>query len=266
MVFPRLHAIEALDRGLLRETRRAGGLIQRGRVVSVDDTYDPPMLTVSVHLRGGQSVTLPHVLTVSSIFDPAAIQGPDLTVAQATDMARPKVGQELLLLCPSGRAADECYAVGLASTATVLTDSLAASVDGYATVDESGLTVGFSIPAGPTDRLLTITGAAAVLGEGRRVSPTLTIDGETFRTRYSFPLLSATEAKTVSFEGRYSQTIPTNRAVVLQVTFSGDASIPLVSWDYQIGVTDTRPLAGPIVPQTLGGVAYPVVALYGRIE
>ena len=231
----------------------------------MDSTYDPPVLTVSVHLRGGQSVTLPHVLSVSSVFDPAAIQGPDLTVAQAQTMGRPKEGQEVLMICPTGRAADEAYVVGLASTATALTDSLAASVDGYATVDEPGLTVGFSIPAGPTDRLLTITGAAAVLGDGRRVSPTLTIDGETFSTRYTFPLLSATEAKTVSFEGRYSQTITANRAVVLQVTFSGDASIPLVPWDYRLGVTDTRPLAGPIVPQTLGGVAYPVAALYGRI-
>ena len=54
MVFPKLRALEALDKGLLRQGRRHSGLIQRGRVLSVDTNYEPPLLSVSVHLRGGQ--------------------------------------------------------------------------------------------------------------------------------------------------------------------------------------------------------------------
>ena len=69
MVFPRLNAIEALDRGLLRQGRRAGGLIQRGRVVSVNTEYNPPLLSVSAHLRGGQSVVIENVQSLQSVFD-----------------------------------------------------------------------------------------------------------------------------------------------------------------------------------------------------
>ena len=201
MVFPRLNAIEALDRGLLRQGRRAGGLIQRGRVVSVDDDYDPPLLTVAVHLRGGQNVVLPNIQTVNNIFQPTALQGPNLTVAQGQALSRPVAGNEVLLLCPSGRAADEAYCVGLATTARALTDGLAASVDGTATVGEAGLRVHYAIPAAPDERLLTIDGVAAVLGAGARVSPTVSIGGEVFRSTFAFPLVGVSETRQVSIQG-----------------------------------------------------------------
>ena len=65
MVMPRLRALEALDRGFSRQGRRQSGLIQRGRVLSVDMSYNPPLLSVSVHLRGGQSVVINNVLTTA---------------------------------------------------------------------------------------------------------------------------------------------------------------------------------------------------------
>ena len=263
MVSPRLHAIEALDRGLLRQGRRAGGLIQRGRVVSVDDGYNPPLLRVALHLRGGQSVTIPNVQTTQMVYDFDEVQHA-IDADKLAAMVRPVAGNEVLLLCPSGRAADEAYVVGLATTATALTDSLAASVDGYATVGEAGLTVGFSIPAMPTQRLLTVDGVAAVLGAGARVSPTIEIGGEVFVSTYEYPLLGASGTRSVTFAGRYQRTVGAGRAVVLQATFGGDGTVPLLPWDYEVATTDTAPVGGELVPQSIGG-RYPVAALYGRI-
>ena len=264
MVFPRLHAIEALDRGLLRETRRSGGLIQRGRVVGVDATYNPPLLSVAVHLRGGQNAVIPNVQVISSVFDPAAIQGPDLTVEQAATLARPKLSQEVLLLCPTGRAADEAYAVGLATAATALVDNTSADVDGYVTVDDGGLSVRFAIPPATGDRRLTVTGLAARLGAGARVSPLVSIGGETFRSSYSFPLTGVSGERQVTFAGSYSRLVKANRAAVLQMTFSGDGSIPLLGWGYELATTDTAPTVGVLVPESIKSV-YPAVAVYGRI-
>ena len=264
MVFPRLHAIEALDRGLLGQQRRSGGLIQRGRIVGVDTNYNPPLLSVAVHLRGGNSATIPNVQVVSSVFDPAAIQGPDLTVEQAQDMARPKLSQEVLLLCPTGRAADECYAVGLATAATALVDNTSASVDGFRTVDDGGLKVRFAIPPATIDRRLTVTGLAAKLGPGARVSPRVVIGGETFRSPYSFPLVGVSGERQVTFAGSYSRRVGANRAAVLQMTFSGDGSVPLLPWEYELATTDTAPTSGVLIPETIGNT-YPAVAVFGRI-
>ena len=264
MVSPRLKVLTNLDRGLSRQGRRQGGMIQRGRVVEVHASYNPPVLTVAVHLRGGLTALIPNVLSTSSVYSPAAIQGSGLTVAQVQQMARPKIGQEVLLLCPSGRAADEAYVVGLATTARVLADSMAASVDGYATVGEAGLTVGFSIPAMPTQRLLTVDGVAAVLGPGARVTPTVSIGTEVFRSTYTYPLTGVSETRQVSLAGLYRRTIEAGRAVVLQATFGGDGTVPLLPWSYEVAVTDTTPSGGELIPQTIGG-RYAAIALYGRI-
>ena len=264
MVFPRLNAIEALDRGLLRQGRRAGGLIQRGRIVGVDTNFNPPLLSVSVHLRGGVSVVLPNIQTVNNIFQPAAVMGPNLTVAQAQAMARPQAGQEVLLLCPSGRAADEAYVVGLATTATALADNTSADVDGTATVGEAGLRVSYAIPAAPSARLLTVDGVTAVLGAGARVSPTIEIGGEVFVSTYEYPLLGASGTRSVTFAGRYQRTIGAGRAVVVEAVFGGVGTIPLLPWEYEVATTSTGPSGGELVPQTIGG-RYAAVAVYGRI-
>ena len=163
MVTPRLTALGALDRGLLRQGRRASGLIQRGRVLSVDTDYNPPLLSVSVHLLGGQSATIRNVLTLSAVYQPRAIVGPDLTAAQADAMVTPQVGNEVLLLCPTGRAADEAYSMGLATVAAALADHADAPVNGYV---KAPVTFRYSIPPEGSDRLLTVTGTSAVLGAG----------------------------------------------------------------------------------------------------
>ena len=261
MVTPRLTALGALDRGLLRQGRRASGLIQRGRVLSVDTDYNPPLLSVSVHLRGGQSATIRNVLTLSAVYQPRAIVGPDLTAAQADAMVTPQVGNEVLLLCPTGRAADEAYSLGLATVAAALADHADAPVNGYV---KAPVTFRYSIPPEGSDRLLTVTCTSAVLGAGRRVTPTVKIDGETFRARYEYPLLGSSGTRLVSFEGLYSRTIGAGRAVVLEVDFDGDGSVPLVSWDYAIAVTDTAPASGQVIPQALAG-RYPVASLFGRL-
>ena len=236
-------------------------MIQRGRVLSVDTNYEPPLLSVALHVRGGQTVTISNVLTVSQVFNPLSIVGPDLTETQAGALARPRVGQEVLLLCPSGRAADECYAIGLTTTEAALADFLDAPVDGFL---DAPLTLRFSVAPDPADRLLTITGAVLRLGYGERVTPTMEIDGEQFRARYTYPLLGSRDSREVVFAGRYSRTIQGNRAVVLEVQLDGDASIPLVSWEYEVAVSDTAPTTGQLIPQAVGG-QYPVAALYGRL-
>ena len=264
MVFPRLKALTNLDRGLLKQSRRQGGMIQRGRVVSVDATFSPPVLVVALHLRGGLTATIPNVLSTSSVYSPAAIQGPDLTVAQVQQMARPEVGQEVLLLCPSGRAADECYAVGLATTATALTDSASSSVDGFRTVNEAGLKVRWTIAADQAVRRLTVTGLAARLGAGARVSPSVSIDGETFRSPFTFPLVGVSGERSVTFAGSWSRLIEANTVGVVEAVFAGDGSIPLVGWEYELAVSDTTPPVGALEPETVGN-AYPAVAVYGRL-
>ena len=52
--------------------------------------------------------------------------------------------------------------------------------------------------------------------------------------------------------------------MVLEVDFDGDGSVPLVSWDYAIAVTDTAPASGQVIPQALAG-RYPVASLFGRL-
>lgn len=52
MVQPRLRALEALDRGLVRQGRRAGGLIQRGRVTGALRRRDTASIRVSTHPAG----------------------------------------------------------------------------------------------------------------------------------------------------------------------------------------------------------------------
>ena len=93
----------------------------------------------------------------------------------------------MLLLCPTGRAADEAYAVGLATAATALVDNTSADVGGFVTVDDGGLKVRFAIPPATIDRRLTVTGLAAVLGPGARVTPRVVIGGSTFRSSLLIP-------------------------------------------------------------------------------
>ena len=112
MVTPRFEFVQAFDRALVRQQARVGGLVQRGVVVDVNDLYSPALCTVQVELRNGQTARVPNVQVLSTSYDPA------------NPPAAPRAGQRVLLLCPTGRALDLCFVMGLATTGKFLFENL----------------------------------------------------------------------------------------------------------------------------------------------
>lgn len=106
MVSPRLSILGQLDRGLSRTQDRLSGLVQRGRVRAIDTTYFPALLEISLYLRGGQTATLNRVQLVG-----------DFARVAPSELDTVLLGKDVLLLCPSGRPAEEAYVVGIVSVA-----------------------------------------------------------------------------------------------------------------------------------------------------
>ena len=102
MTTPRFELLRKIDRSLLRQRSRADGLVQRGRVISVDDSFRPAVVSVAVALRGGQTATVSNVRVLSTEYG----FDPDM------DFPNPVAGQDILLLCPTGRVSDGAYVLG----------------------------------------------------------------------------------------------------------------------------------------------------------
>ena len=208
-------------------------------------------------------MTIPNVMTTQMVYSFAGVQHA-IDADKLAAMVRPVAGNEVLLLCPSGEPQTSAMPWDWRPRRGYSRDSTAADVDGFVEVDEAGLKLSYALPAAPDERLLTIDGVTAVLGPGARATPTVSIGGEVFRSSFGYPLVGVSEIRQASFKGLHRRTIGAGRAVVLQMTFSGDGTVPFLPWSYELGTTDTAPTGGELVPQTIGG-RYPLVALYGRV-
>ena len=266
MVSPRLAALKDLDDALARTENRASGLVQRARVLSLDNEYYPALVRVLLYLRRGETAVLDHVRLLGSFAS--------LTRDQLEALL---IGQDVLLLCPSGRAADLAIMAGLLSVPNSLLQNVGnnttlASRTNARQSWESNILV-TNVPAGtPT---LTIRGVEVAIVESVRALPSVEISyagvSATFTantlidTPKLFLDIPGVEARAVMLDGFLA--VDVSGGAVLEMR-SGIAS-SLGFWDAAFtgdpAQVPTRAVANAVftpVPSAANPV--PVMRLFGR--
>lgn len=267
MVTPRLGFISAFDRALTRQQARVGGLVQRGVVVAVNDLFSPAICTVQVDLRNGDTARVPNVQVLSTSYDPAS---PPST---------PQVGQRVLLLCPTGRAPELCFVLGLASSAQYFFTNLANAASTRVRISTTRLLTAnltFTPPMNAT--VLVIRGVEVATGGGTNVEPTLVVGGSvTFRATRSFEALippsitlgSGWGLPKIVLGGTYRAGVQAGVPQTVNLSFHGQAVSALDDWEYQLYSTIS---AAQEPNPTDAGVAfagvgpYPLLTLFGNYE
>ena len=108
MVNPRLPILSHLAGSLGRTERTLSGLVQRGRVVNVHEDYYPALLDIDLYLRLGKTARINRVQLVG-----------DFHTIPSSHIGAVLLHKDVLLLCPSGRPAEEAYVVGIVSVPNI---------------------------------------------------------------------------------------------------------------------------------------------------
>ena len=158
MVEPRFPFLDRLARAEQSTRQRLGGLMQRGRVVRVNDTYAPASVDVEIQGYAGQTATARGVLVLSTNY-------------RALNIPAPPIGAEVLVLVPTGNISHGGYVVGLVAKPAALVDNLGnAATDTLPTVYQgASWSVVAVTDTAATDRTLTLTGLALALAAGANV-------------------------------------------------------------------------------------------------
>ena len=267
MVTPRLSFIRQFDRALAGQRGRISGMVQRGVVVGVNTLYAPAICDVQVELRNGATARVPNALTLSSSYDPMV------------PPSVPQVGQRVLLLCPTGRAADLCFILGLAASGMIILSNLANTNGGARRVALSApFVTRVEIPAIGTARELRIDGFQVAVAGGANAVPAITVNGATtYRPGARLadvPSGGPSQAGVgltlpkITFHGAYTLAIPAGQTGTLDLAFEGRERGVGPSWEWWAHVTasaDQTPAPADAGAMLASAPPYPLMALFGAL-